>query len=205
MKKTAVVTLIVLICLVHSIPFFILINIAFKSPHDTSSKWITPSYLYLENFTNAWQNAHLDRSLLNACIITGTAVVLVVIIGALASYPLARFQTPWNTFIYMLCISCMIVPSLTILVSLYKLVVDIGGIDTYWAIILIQVTFALPLTIFLYNPGDPVGILLSVSKQHQLGGRRMLNQHATSRVPLPVFAALLCQGPDRGNRKIISF
>ncbi|HYU74988.1 MAG TPA: carbohydrate ABC transporter permease [Ktedonobacteraceae bacterium] len=151
MKKTAVVTLIVLICLVHSIPFFILINIAFKSPHDTSSKWITPSYLYLENFTNAWQNAHLDRSLLNACIITGTAVILVVIIGALASYPLARFQTPWNTFIYMLCISCMIVPSLTILVSLYKLVVDIGGIDTYWAIILIQVTFALPLTIFLYT------------------------------------------------------
>ena len=45
----------------------------------------------------------------------------------------------------------MIVPSLTILVSLYKLVVDIGGIDTYWATILIQVTFFLPLSIFLYT------------------------------------------------------
>ena len=151
MKKKLELICTALICLVHIIPFFILINIAFKSPHDTSSKWIPPFYFYLDNFVNAWQNAHLDTALLSTTIITVTAVVFVVIIGSLASYPLARFPTRWNNFIYTLCISCMIVPSLTILVSLYKLVVDIGGIDTYWATILIQVTFFLPLSIFLYT------------------------------------------------------
>jgi raffinose/stachyose/melibiose transport system permease protein len=150
-KRVASAVATTVMVLFHSIPFFILINIAFKSPQDTSSKWATPNYLYLDNFINAWQNAHLDRALLNALIITVTTVVLVIVIGSLASYPLARFQTRWNNFVYMLCISCTIVPSLTILVSLYKLVVDIGGIDTYWAMILIQVTFSLPLTIFLYT------------------------------------------------------
>lgn len=143
--------LVIVISLVHSIPFFILINISFKSPHDTSSKWATPLYLYLDNFVNAWQNAHLDQALVNNLVITVSAVILVVIIGALASYPLARFPTRWNGLIYTLCISCLIVPALTILVSLYKLVVDINGIDTYWAIVLVHVTFALPLTIFLYT------------------------------------------------------
>ncbi|MCU6339592.1 carbohydrate ABC transporter permease, partial [Enterobacter quasiroggenkampii] len=52
---------------------------------------------------------------------------------------------------YTLCISCLIVPALTILVPLYKFIVDVGGINTYWAIILTQVTFALPMTIFLFT------------------------------------------------------
>jgi raffinose/stachyose/melibiose transport system permease protein len=151
LKKRLALVLVICISLLHSIPFFILINIAFKSPQDTSSKWLTPFYLYLDNFVNAWQNAHLDQALVNSCIITVSAVTLVVIIGALASYPLARFPTRWNTLIYTLCVSCMIVPALTILVSLYKLVVDINGIDTYWAIVLVHVAFALPLTIFLYT------------------------------------------------------
>ena len=151
MNKKLALSVTGLICVLHLIPFFILLNLAFKSPHDTSSKWLTPSYLYLDNFVNAWQNAHLDSALLSNCIIASTAVVSVVIIGAMASYPLARFPTRWNTVVYTLCIACMIVPALTILVSLYKLVVDIGGIDTYWAVILIQITFSLPLTIFLYT------------------------------------------------------
>ncbi len=45
----------------------------------------------------------------------------------------------------------MIVPALTILVPLYKFVVDIGGINTRWAIILVHITFSLPLTIFLFT------------------------------------------------------
>lgn len=150
-KRIASIALTAFICIVHSIPFFVLINMAFKSPHDTSSKWITPNYLDLENFINAWQSAHLDRALRNTMIITSVSVCLTVIIGAIASYPLARYRTRWTRFISMLCIACMIVPSLTILVSLYNLVVTINGIDAYWAIILLQVTFALPLTIFLYT------------------------------------------------------
>ncbi|GHO65237.1 putative ABC transporter permease protein AmyC [Ktedonobacter sp. SOSP1-52] len=150
-KKISLGALTVFIGLIHSIPFFILVNIAFKSPNDTSSKWITPTYWFIDNFVNAWQSAHLDQALLNTALITVVSVILVVLIGAAAAYPLARFPSRWNTFVYTLCIASMIVPGLTILVSLYKLLVDINGIDTYWAIILVQVTFFLPLTIFLYT------------------------------------------------------
>lgn len=141
----------ILIGVFHLIPFYILFNMAFKSSEETTSKWRFPIRATWDNFANAWDQAHLSRALGNNLIITFFAVLLVVLIGALASYPLARFQTKWNQFVYMLSISCLIVPALTILVPLYKFIVDLGGINTYWAVIMTQVTFSLPMTIFLFT------------------------------------------------------
>jgi len=151
MRRLAVPAVGIAICLFHIIPFFIMMNLSLKLPTDTSSKWVTPTYLYLDNFANSWKEAHLDRALLNNVIITTASVILVIAIGALAAYPLARFPTRWNNFIYVLSISILIVPPLTILVPQYKFMVDLGGINTYWAITLIQVTFSLPLAIFVFT------------------------------------------------------
>ncbi|KKO53777.1 carbohydrate ABC transporter permease [Paenibacillus sp. DMB20] len=140
-----------IILIIHSIPFYILVNLSFKPIEDTSSKWMPSSSLRFENFIDAWKDAQLGRAVLNNGIVTLLAVILVVLIGACASYPLARHATRWNRFVYTLCISCLIVPALTILVPLYKFIVDVGGINTYWAIILTQVTFSLPMTIFLFT------------------------------------------------------
>jgi ABC-type sugar transport system, permease component len=45
----------------------------------------------------------------------------------------------------------MVVPNLTCLVPLYKFVVDIKGMNSYWCIILLHLIFQLPTTIFLYT------------------------------------------------------
>ena len=43
------------------------------------------------------------------------------------------------------------VPPLSILVSLYSVLVKINGVNEYWGIILVLVTFELPLSIVLYT------------------------------------------------------
>jgi len=144
-------TVLLFIAFIHIIPFYVLINMAFKSPTETTSKWRFPVHASWDNFVNAWQEADLSRAIFNNIFITVCAVALVVVVGALASYPLARHQSKLNTFIYTVSVACLIVPALTILVPLYKFIVDLGGINTYWAAILTQVTFALPMTIFLYT------------------------------------------------------
>ena len=140
-----------LISIIHLIPFYILLNLAFKMHKDTSSKWIPPNYFYLKNFMDVWTQSHLGSALLNDLVITVCTVALVVFVGVLAAYPLARYPTRWNNFIYTLSISTLIVPALTVLVPLYKLVVDIHGISTYWAMVLVLTTFFLPTVIFLYT------------------------------------------------------
>ncbi len=151
MRRLISYGLMVVIALVHIIPFYILVTLATKAPTDTSSKWLPPTYVYLDNFTNALQSAHLDTAFVNNVIITSSTVFLVVILGALASYPLARYPSRWNNLIHALIVSCLIVPALTILVPLYKLMVDLHAINTFWGIILIQTTFAMPITVFIFT------------------------------------------------------
>lgn len=141
----------VIISILHIIPLYLLASTSFKNESDFSSKWVLPQYLYLDNFKNAWEYANLGSAFINNMIITGISILLVLVIGALASYPLARFQTRLNKCIYVLFISALIVPPLTILVPLYQFIVDLGGLNSYWAMICLHITFNLPLTIFLYT------------------------------------------------------
>jgi raffinose/stachyose/melibiose transport system permease protein len=150
-KKYLNTGLVLLICLLHIAPFIILLNLSFKPVKDTSSKWLFPTSLYLDNFSSAWNQAHLDRALINNLIITFAVVALVIVVGASASYPLARFPTRLNNFVYTVAVACLIVPALTILVPLYKFMVDIGGVNSLWAIIGMHVTFSLPISIFLFT------------------------------------------------------
>ncbi|MFC5449258.1 carbohydrate ABC transporter permease [Paenibacillus aestuarii] len=139
------------ICLLHILPFYVLVTTAFKEVADLSSKWMFPGYFYFGNFLDAWKEAHLASAFRSNLIVTVCSIVLIVAIGSIAAYPLARRQTGWNKFIYAVFVSALIVPPLTILVPLYKFMVDIGGMNQYWGIILLFITFNLPMTIFLYT------------------------------------------------------
>jgi raffinose/stachyose/melibiose transport system permease protein len=150
-KKILSYLAMLLILVAHLTPFYLLVNIALKTTQDTSSRWIPPNSLYLDNFVQVWSQARLGQALLNNLIITVSSVAIVIFVGVLASYPLARHSTRVNNAIYTLSVATLIVPALTVLVPLYRLVVGIHGINSYWAIALVHTTFFLPTVIFLYT------------------------------------------------------
>ncbi|MFB5662336.1 carbohydrate ABC transporter permease [Alteribacillus sp. HJP-4] len=150
MKKNVLTGLALLISLFHLIPFYILFTTAFKELGDFSSKWALPSEFSLENFSMAWERAELGSAFINTTIITVFSAVLLIIIGSMSAYPLARRMTKLNNFVYMLFLAIMVVPPLTVLVPLYQMVVDWGLMNTHLIAILNNVTAFLPLTIFLY-------------------------------------------------------
>ncbi|KZZ84343.1 carbohydrate ABC transporter permease [Bacillus sp. SJS] len=150
-KKLVWTVLGIVISLMHIIPFYLLITTSLKGGDDTSSKWVFPTSFNLENFQNAWEQANMGTALFNNVLITSLSVAMLIIFGSLAAYPLARIATKLNRFMYFAFVAVMIVPPLAILVPLYKFIVDIGGLNTIWAVVLVHVSFWLPLTIFLYT------------------------------------------------------
>jgi len=149
-KKRLLSVLALVITLFHLIPFYILITTALKAKGDFSSKWVFPTEISLQNFSEAWEKANMGSALLNTSIITFTAAFLLIILGSMAAYPLARRQTRLNKYVYIIFISIMVIPPLTALVPLYQLVVDIGMMNTRTIAILNNVASFMPLTIFLY-------------------------------------------------------
>ena len=139
------------ILVVFLAPFYILLSVAFRSPQDLSSYWAFPTQLNLENFRNAIEEGKILLSIFNSLVVTVGAVLLVTVVGALAAYPLALRKTRLNMGIKGFVLGIMMVPPLSILVSLYSVLVKINGVNEYWGIILVLVTFELPLSIFLYT------------------------------------------------------
>jgi|SRR5690625_954589 len=149
--KTILTILSIIIGLIHLIPFYILITTSLKETGDFSSKWKIPTSITWTNFVEAWEKANLGTALTNTAIITFFAAILLIILGSMAAYPLARRQTKLNRFVFLLFISIMVIPPLTALVPLYQLVVDIGMMNTRTIAVLNNVASFMPLTIFLYS------------------------------------------------------
>ena len=142
---------ILLIALIYLSPFYILTTISFKPVSDLSSYWKFPKELTWNNFKVAIEDAGILDSLGRTALITLSVVVLVVIVSAFTAYPLARRSNRLNRIISTFVLGIMMVPPLSILVSLYSIVVKMGGINEYWAIILVMLTYQLPQGIFLYT------------------------------------------------------
>lgn len=150
MKMTLTV-LSIIIGIIHLIPFYILVTTALKPKGDFSSKWLLPTDISWSNFAESWKTANLGTALTNTTIITFFAALLLILLGSMAAYPLARRQTRLNKFVFALFISIMVIPPLTALVPLYQLVVNIGMMNTRTVAVLNNVASFMPLTIFLYT------------------------------------------------------
>jgi len=139
-----------LISAVAVFPIYITIVVSLKPQTDLSSFWVPPAVPFFPNFEGAFTIGRLATAFMNTAIVTACSIVLVVILSAMAAYPLARHRSRLNTAVTTFILSILMVPGLSLLVPLYVLLVHIRGISTYWGIVLIHVTFNLPLTIFLY-------------------------------------------------------
>jgi raffinose/stachyose/melibiose transport system permease protein len=149
-KKTFLSILTVIIALVHMVPFYILVTTALKEKGDFSSKWVFPDKPAFENFREAWETANLTNAFFNTTVITVFSALLLIILGSMAAYPLARRQTKLNKFVFMLFVAVMVIPPLTALVPLYQLVVNMGMMNTLEIAILNNVAAYMPLAILLY-------------------------------------------------------
>ena len=141
----------VVLCAVQLVPLYVTLAVALKPQTDLSSTWALPRHPALGNFARALEEGGILSALLNTAIITAGSTALVVAIGALAAYPLARSRSRFNEAVTLFVLSILMIPGLSLLVPLYVLMVRMHAISTYWGIIPIHVTFQLPLSIFMFT------------------------------------------------------
>lgn len=139
------------ILLLYLSPIYILLGISLKPVTDLSSKWNFPSAPTLDNLLTAIRDGGILTAITNSFLITVGVVFLIVVCGSLAAYPLARKKTRGSKLMKGFILGIMMVPPLSILVPLYSTLVNLGGVNQYWGIIITLLTFELPMAIFLYT------------------------------------------------------
>ncbi len=141
----------VFIILIYLLPLYVLLMQSLKSSTDLSSSMSFPDVWYFENYISAIKGGTIFRAIKNSAIITLCTVVLEVIFACLAAYPLSRNDTKWNRFIRSIFMGVMMIPPLTILVGVYSVLVSISATTSYWGIILTNIAFGLPMSVFLFT------------------------------------------------------
>ena len=134
------------------IPLVVLLSVALKSPVEMLNNplgW--PAQFVWSNFADAWNNASLGQALFNSVLITSITLLGLILFGAMAAYPLARFTGPWSQRVYIYFVAGLIVPIQLGLFPLYKEMHDLQLINTYQGVILLYIAVNLPFVIFLYT------------------------------------------------------
>jgi multiple sugar transport system permease protein len=140
------VAAIVVFCL---FPFYWLINLSLKTGDDLSSSSLIPPNPTLKNYKSIFQNDDFVRSLGNSVIISVVTTFLAITVGSFAAYALARLRFRGKFWILGLVLSITTFPAIAIAAPLFRLWSDIGIFNTLIGLIIPNLTFALPLTIYI--------------------------------------------------------
>ena len=111
-----------------------------------------PDLPHWENYANAWNGAGIGRFFFNTLIVVVCACFLVMVLGAMLSYVLARFRFLGNKVIYNVMLASLMFPMFLAIVPLFFILQNMGILNTLPGLIIVYVAFALPFTMFfLYS------------------------------------------------------
>lgn len=107
-----------------------------------------PQQWNFDNFTGALTEGKLGLAMINTVVVVGCALVLVMLLGAMCAYVLARFEFFGRRAIYYLMLAGLTFPVFLAIVPLFFVLQNMGLLNTLPGLILTYVAFALPFTVF---------------------------------------------------------
>lgn len=157
-KRTLALEIVTIVAvLVMLAPFWVLIVGALKSGYQflTSSSFAPPAHPTFSNFAtllspSASQNGNVWKGLLSSVLITAGTVVLLVALGSLTAYVLARRTRKWSTRAYYVFLGAIVLPTQLGTLPLYIGARHLSLVGNPWGMTLIYTGFLLPLSVFLY-------------------------------------------------------
>ncbi len=123
-----------------------------------------------DNYSKAWMGSHFGTYFLNSLKVVGISLALILLLGSMAAYVLARFEFRGRAVIYTLFMAGLLIPMQLILIPLFFQFADMSAWltttfgrvahafgydltvslhDSHFGLILIYVAASLPFTVFV--------------------------------------------------------
>lgn len=195
-KRNLAITEICMIALavIWFVPIYYLIVTTLKTPQEaTLSPLGLPSVFHFENYVNAWNKMQFPRAFGNTLFITVCAVGILVILGSMAGYALARTKSKMGSRIFLLFLAGLTVPFQMNIISLYKIVKSLGLMNTAWAVILVDVAINMPQAVFLIKEFIESSVPIELEEAAIVDGCSVFKRFFTIVLPLlkPVLSTVI--------------
>jgi multiple sugar transport system permease protein len=111
-----------------------------------------PSFVFeptLENYRDLFAKFEFSGVLLNSIVVTVATCVVVVGLGVMAAYALARLKVPGEKHLALWILSLRFLPPIAVAIPFYIQWQDLNLLDTHVGLIVVYVAFNLPFAIWL--------------------------------------------------------
>lgn len=130
-------------------PFYWMVVSSLRRTSDIFEMTPLPTPLSFENYIAVFGPAQgFGRALVNSLIVAGTTTLCALVLAIFTAYAVARLRFRFKKVILSVIIAMSMFPVVSIVVPLLKVFTDIGWINTYQAMILPSMSFALPLAVW---------------------------------------------------------
>lgn len=115
---------------------------------------LVPSPFTWENYKNLLspsspQSATFYDALRNSIVEAGGATIAAVVVSILAGYAFGRWKFRGSGLMFLAIIGMLSVPLLVVLLPLFRITADLGVMDTYLPIIVLNLTTTMPLAVWI--------------------------------------------------------
>ncbi|MEV6770718.1 carbohydrate ABC transporter permease [Nocardia sp. NPDC051030] len=133
-------------------PFYWMVVTALRDPKYTFDNTPWPTHITLENFRNAFDTSrgnNFGRALGNSVVIGAATTAIALLLGVMAAYALARLTFRGKYVVSGVILSASMFPVVVLVTPLFQLFTDIGWIGHYQAMIIPNISFVLPMTVYI--------------------------------------------------------
>jgi multiple sugar transport system permease protein len=128
----------------------------------------------------------IRRSTVNIFVECAAATIVTVALATLAAYAFARMEFRFSKVLFYAVLFTMAFPPYTTLIPLYRLMTDLGLVNTYTGIVLVYVSGFLPLaTWILYNYMSSLPVAIEEASQVDGASRMQVLWHVVLPLSLP--------------------
>ncbi len=136
--------------LITLIPLYFLLVNSFKSQAEyITNPYGLPSDPTFDTLGDAFKGGDLLRWLGNSAIFTVASVSISTLVAALAAYPISLMRWRPGPVLLALLVALMVVPPIVLVVPLFKMMVDLGQLNSYHSVIIVYTGILLPFSTFL--------------------------------------------------------
>ncbi len=108
-----------------------------------------PDTFTFEGYKAAWSSGRFDLYFTNTLIVTIISLTLILFIGSMAAYALAKWKSPVTNFLYVFFIAGLMIPIRLGTLDLVRLIKALNLQDTIWSLIPVYVAMGMPIATFV--------------------------------------------------------
>ena len=151
-KRIATYLVLGIILIVQSYPIFWIFMTSFKTSDEIRSKstFALPESLNIDNYIRAIETSNLGLYLKNSLIVLIITIVCLVLFSSTAAFAIEKMQFKINKAVLSFFLIGITIPIHVTLIPLFQIYRATGLLNTYWALIVPQIGFNLPLSIYLF-------------------------------------------------------